>query len=407
MAWLSRVVHRSAGSDRGVTTDPRWVPFIVWSGTIVLAAGCGGGSASTCGNTILSEVTSPGAELEAVVFDRDCGATTKSSIQVSVLPAGDPLRASKPGNLFVAETDRNAVSPGGSMARVEWVARNRLRVIHDSRLRIVKAVRSIAAVRIEYLPSASSQPDTVVVKSGNLSLRGLLWTPAGPGPFPAVLFNHGSYSVGDTLTSQDLEALGPVFARHGYVFLFLCRRGIGLSRDQGPADGDVMAAALAARGQRGRNDIQLRLLEGEELNEAIAGLAFLRTLREVDARRIAVVGHSFGGSLTLFLAARDTTLRAAVIFSGAAHSWSLSSELRRRLRNAVHHTPPVLFIHTANDYSTASGQALAAEMKRLGRPHRLRIYPAFGQNPHEGHNFLYHDVGMWEADVFAFLDSIR
>lgn len=390
-----------------MTRDPRCVPFIVWSGTIILAAGCGGGSASTCGNTILSEVTSPGAELEVVVFDRDCGATTRSSIQVSVLPAGDPLHASEPGNLFIAETDRNAESPSGPPVRVEWVGRNRLRVIHDSRLRIVKAARSIAAVRIEYVPSSSSVPDTVVVKSGNLSLRGLLWTPPGTGPFPAVLFNHGSYSAGDTLTSQDLGALGPVFARHGYVFLFLCRRGIGLSRDQGPADGDLMADAFAARGQRGRNDIQLRLLEGEELNEATAGLAFLRTLREVDTHRIAVAGHSFGGSLTLFLAASDTTLRAVVIFSGAAHSWSLSPELRRRLRDAVHHTPPVLFIHTANDYSTESGQALAAEMQRIGRPHRLKIYPAFGRNPHEGHNFLFHDVGMWEADVFAFLDSIR
>ncbi len=396
-------MHGRAGSDRGVTADPRCVPFIVWSVTIVLVAGCGGGSASTCGNTILSEVTSPGAELEAVVFDRDCGATTRSSIQVSVLPAGAPLRASEPGNLFIGETDQ----PGGPSVQVVWVGRNRLRVVHDSRLRIVKAVRSVAAVRVEYLPSSSTGPDTVVVKSGNLSLRGLLWTPAGTGPFPAVLFNHGSYSVGDTLTSQDMGVLGPVFARHGYVFLFLCRRGIGLSKDQGPADGDLMADVLRARGPRGRNDIQMRLLEGEELNEATAGLEFLRTLREVDAHRIAVAGHSFGGSLTLFLAARDTTLRAVVVFSGAAHSWSLSSELRRRLREAVRHTPPVFFIHPANDYSTESGQALAAEMQRLGRPHRLEIYPAFGRNPHEGHNFLFHDAGMWEGDVFAFLDSIR
>jgi dienelactone hydrolase len=387
--------------------DFRRLPFIIWSGTVVLAAACGRESASTCRNTILSTVTSPGAELEAVIFDRDCGATTRSSIEVSVLPPGAPLRASESGNLFIAETDRNVVSPGAPSVRVEWVGRNRLRVIHDFRLRIVKAVRSIAAVRVEYVPSSSSGADTVVVKSGNLSLRGLLWTPAGTGPFPGVLFNHGSYSVGDTLTSQDLGALGPVFARHGYVFLFLCRRGIGLSKDQGPADGDLMADALAARGTRGLNDIQLRLLEGEELNEAAAGLAFLRTLREVDTHRIAVAGHSFGGSLTLFLAARDTTLRAVVIFSGAAHSWSLSSELRRRLREAVHQTPPVFFIHAANDYSTESGQALAAEMQRLGRPHRLKIYPAFGLTPHEGHNFLFHDTGMWEADVFGFLDSIR
>jgi predicted dienelactone hydrolase len=35
-------------------------------------------------------------------------------------------------------------------------------------------------------------PDTVVVQSGNLRLHALLWRPQGKGPFPVVLFNHGS-----------------------------------------------------------------------------------------------------------------------------------------------------------------------------------------------------------------------
>src|SRR5213078_669145 len=33
---------------------------------------------------------------------------------------------------------------------------------------------------------------TVVVPSGNLRLKAFLWKPNGPGPFPAVLFCHGS-----------------------------------------------------------------------------------------------------------------------------------------------------------------------------------------------------------------------
>jgi dienelactone hydrolase len=148
-------------------------------------------------------------------------------------------------------------------------------------------------------------------------------------------------------------------------------------------------------------------LEGEELNEAIAGLAFLRALSQADPRRIAVSGHSFGGSLTLFLAARDTTLRAAVIFSGSARCWGPSPKLRAALLAAVHHTPPTYFIHAANDYSTVPGTALAAAMQKLGRPRRLTIYPAFGRTSREGHNFLFRAPRMWEADVFAFLDSIR
>jgi dienelactone hydrolase len=201
-------------------------------------------------------------------------------------------------------------------------------------------------------------------------------------------------------------ALGTVFARHGYVFLFLCRQGIGLSAGQGTADLDQMTRALAAEGQEGRNRVQLQLLEGEELNEARAGLSRLRAMREVDPTRLAVAGHSFGGSLTLFLAGQDPQLRAAVVFGGAAGSWDQSPALRERLLDAVRRTrAPVFFIHAANDYSTTPGEALAAEMKRLQKPHRLKIYPAFGRNSREGHNVHYRSVQTWESDVFGFLDQ--
>jgi dienelactone hydrolase len=219
------------------------------------------------------------------------------------------------------------------------------------------------------------------------------------------MFNHGSSGSEDALDPGAPAALGPVFVKHGYVFLFLFRRGVGLSADQGAADGDLMKRAFAVGGQEGRNRVQLELLETEELDEAIAGLAFLRALSEVDARRIAVAGHSFGGSLTLFVAARDPALRAAVIFSGSAFSWEPSPELRARLLAAVARTTaPVFFIHAANDYSTAPGEALAAEMQRLGKPQRLKIYPAVGKTAKEGHEFVYRSMATWEPDVFAFLD---
>jgi carboxymethylenebutenolidase len=270
------------------------------------------------------------------------------------------------------------------------------------------AVATFAAVVTLEVPvdaQVPSAPDTVVVQSGGLGLRALLWKPHGSGPFPAVLFNHGSYGSGAPLKPEEPAALGPVFARHGYVFLFLFRRGIGLSSNQGTADGDLMARALAEHGQEGRNRIQLELLETDKLDEAMSALAFLRALPVVDPDRVAVAGHSFGGSLTLLLVARDSALRAAVVFSGSARSWGPSPELRARLLAAVRHTAPVFFIHAANDYSTTPGEALAAEMQRLGRPHRLRIYPAVGRTTHEGHNFVYRSVATWEPDVFAFLDQ--
>ena len=247
--------------------------------------------------------------------------------------------------------------------------------------------------------------DTVVVKSGALQLHALLWRPHGRGPFPAVLFNHGSYGSADPMQPEEPGALGPVFVKHGYALLFLFRRGVGLSAEEGRAGGDIMAAALAEEGQAGRNRAQLDLLVGEELDEAAAGLAYLRNQPEVDTNRVAVAGHSFGGSLALLLAARDTSVGAAVIFSGAGWSWDRSAELRVKLLAAVRRSAPILFVHAANDYSTAPGQRLARESGRLGRPNQLRIYPPVGQSLREGHNLVYRDVATWEPDVFDFLDA--
>ena len=258
---------------------------------------------------------------------------------------------------------------------------------------------------------ASDVPQTVEVRSGTLTLRALLWRPTGKGPFPAILLNHGSGRSREELErlgpyEQQANILGPVFARHGYVFLYLFRRGVGLSANQGINAVDVMNSEFAAHGQDARNTLQLRLLENEEMSDALSGLAFLRALPEVDAREVATIGHSFGGSLTLLLAERDPNLRAVVIFSGAGYSWDRSAPLRARLLEAVAHvTAPIFFIHAANDFSLSAGKALDARLEQLGRPHRLKLYPPVGHTPEDGHSFLYLGMNTWEPDVFAFLDE--
>lgn len=237
-------------------------------------------------------------------------------------------------------------------------------------------------------------------------LRAQVWRPSGHGRFPAVLFNHGSYGTDDPLPPSAPETVGSVFADHGYVLLWLHRQGTGLSSGQGTADGDQMARALRAGGVEGRNRVQLQLLEHEELNEAMAALSRLRAREDVDGRSIGVVGHSFGGSLSLLVAAQNPEIRAGVIFGGAAGSWNQSPALRERLLTAVERiSAPILFVHAENDYSIAPGVALAAEMQRLAKPHALKIYPPFGADTRAGHNLIFRSVRTWESDVFAFLDE--
>jgi carboxymethylenebutenolidase len=255
---------------------------------------------------------------------------------------------------------------------------------------------------------AARGPETVIVHNGPVTLRALLWRPTGRGPFPAILLDHGS---GRTLAElerlgpyeQQADILGPVFARHGYAFLLLFRRGVGLSASQGTNAIDLMNSELASHGEEARNTLQLQLLENREMQDALSGLAFLKALPDVDSRNVAVVGHSFGGSLTLLLAEREPNLRAVVIFSGAGYSWDRSGPLRDRLLSAVPHiSAPAFFIHAENDYSVAPGKALDARLQQLGKPHHLKIYPPIGHTAEEGHVFPFLGVSSWSRRCSPF-----
>src|SRR4029434_5859992 len=138
------------------------------------------------------------------------------------------------------------------------------------------------------------------------------WKPAGPGPFPAVLFCHGSggadagHTAGLPIT-EAAEKLAPVFLKHGYAFLYLFRRGQGLSADQGPFMQDILQQEEAAKGKQARQHLQFLLATTDHFDDVIAALSFLKNAPAIDAKRIAVVGHSFGGQITLLAAERDNT----------------------------------------------------------------------------------------------------
>jgi dienelactone hydrolase len=253
-------------------------------------------------------------------------------------------------------------------------------------------------------------PQIVELPSGALHLKGYLWKPAGPGPFPAVLFNHGSgaedaqHTAGQTMADA-AAVLAPVFLKHGYVFFYLCRRGQGLSADQGPFTQDLLKQA-EAKSPETRKQVHYQLITGGQLDDALAGLAFLKSVPGVDAKRIAIIGHSFGGMLTLLSGDHDSTILAEVSFAAGAKSWHASQELRQRVLSSVDKTStPIMLVYAANDFDTAPGTDIAAELDRLQKPHLLKIYPAVGKTSEDGHNLLYLATPEWEPDVFQFLDA--
>jgi dienelactone hydrolase len=280
---------------------------------------------------------------------------------------------------------------------------------------VIRRLPIVFLMWLMFAPAAAlgedRRPELVDIRSGKATLHAHVWRPAGPGPFPAVLINHGSGRTREDLKrlgpyEQQSETIGPVFVRHGYVCVFLFRRGVGPSTDQGESAIDAMNREFVAHGQQARNALQMELLEGREMTDALAALAFVRRLPDVDARRVAIIGHSFGGSLSVLMTEREPTLRAAVVFSGAGYSWDRSPELRERLLEAAPRIAiPLFFIHAENDYSTNLGKALDAELARLGKPHRLKIYPPVGRTAEEGHDFPLNSIATWEPDVFAFLEQ--
>jgi hypothetical protein len=46
-----------------------------------------------------------------------------------------------------------------------------------------------------------AKPELITFTSGDLALKGFVWKPEGPGPFPAIVWNHGSERLPGTVDS--------------------------------------------------------------------------------------------------------------------------------------------------------------------------------------------------------------
>ncbi|MFN7991024.1 MAG: prolyl oligopeptidase family serine peptidase [Candidatus Micrarchaeia archaeon] len=179
------------------------------------------------------------------------------------------------------------------------------------------------------------QPDftvqVVTYSASPYELKGYLYTPKGAGPFPAIVYNHGSEPQ-----PGPKEAVASFFASHGYVVFVPHRRGQGLS--SGPYVGDMVSGTPLERRQAQLDQL---LMQADDVS---AAFSYLKGLSVVDPGRMAVMGCSYGGIETVFTSERQLGLKAAVDFAGASESWAENPLLDERLKQAVHHsTVPIFF----------------------------------------------------------------
>ena len=114
----------------------------------------------------------------------------------------------------------------------------------ETRIRPRRNRVTLSLVAVLGMSASLPAAEVVSFPSGPLTLHGIVYKPDGAGPFPALLYSHGSAPD----SSAAGGALGPIFASHGWVFFVASRRGQGLSSSAGPCIGDAIHNAAKSGG---------------------------------------------------------------------------------------------------------------------------------------------------------------
>jgi hypothetical protein len=113
----------------------------------LLSSGC----SDTCENSVAAKATSPDRQRDAVIFQRDCGATTGYSTHISVLGSGTAPNGG--GNAFRADDNHGTAVVGewqGPWADMRWIAPDRLLIRYASKSRIFDQQSKVDGVEIDY-----------------------------------------------------------------------------------------------------------------------------------------------------------------------------------------------------------------------------------------------------------------
>ena len=143
-----------------------------------------------------------------------------------------------------------------------------------------------------------SRPSTgrVAFQNGDVNLAGNLFVPAGEGPFPAIVIVHGAGKY----TSQDYKYLSFFFVNQGFATLTYDKRGVGAS------GGSYMMV-----GVEGGEEV-LENLAGD----AIAGVEFLKSDKQIDPNKIGFFGISQAGWIIPIAASKSSDIAFITLYSG-------------------------------------------------------------------------------------------
>ena len=231
------------------------------------------------------------------------------------------------------------------------------------------------------LAAASFAADGKLVsyQSGTETVNGLLFTPQGKGPFPALVVIHEWWGLNDWVKEEASK-----LADQGYVALAidLYRGKVATTPDEAH---EIMRGVPQDRANR----------------DLLAASTFLRSQKNVDPARVGSIGWCMGGGYSLDLAIADPKLKAAVINYG--HLASDDTTLSKI--NAA-----ILGIFGGQDKGipVLDINVFASHLKAQGKTVEIHVFPDAGhafENPNNKAGYRADDAAeAWKLTV-AFLEK--
>ena len=216
--------------------------------------------------------------------------------------------------------------------------------------------------------SFAAEGKPVSYKSGDETVSGILYTPQGKGPFPALVVIHEWYGLTDWVKDQASK-----LADQGYVALAI----------------DLYRGKVATTPDEA-HQIMRGVPEDRASRDLLAATTYLASQKNVEAKRIGSIGWCMGGGYAFNLAVNDPNLKAAVINYG--HLASDDATLKKI--NA-----PILGIFGGQDKGITPDDVhkFESQMKVLGKTVEIHSFPDAGHGFENPNNKSYRADDTAEA----------
>ncbi|HSD29653.1 MAG TPA: dienelactone hydrolase family protein [Vicinamibacteria bacterium] len=213
-------------------------------------------------------------------------------------------------------------------------------------------MKNLCVFALLALPSAGAATATeqmISFKSGAEQASGLLVTPEGKGPYPALVVVQEWWGLDDWVKDQ-----ARALAKEGYVALAV----------------DLYRGKVTAK-QEEAHQLMMGTPPERALRDLQAGVAYLQSHPAVRKDRIGAIGWCMGGGYTLQLATVEPKLAAAVAYYGLPPTDPAKIAATQA---------PVLGNYGAEDKGPSAEQvrAFEAAMKKAGKAVDIKIYPGAG-----------------------------